>query len=69
MDTFRTQFLKPEIILHATLRSLQLVLALTVAGIYGNGVASANKPNGYDVIKWVWNLKRPCALGFPILRN
>ncbi|MCJ1263353.1 hypothetical protein MMC22_003223 [Lobaria immixta] len=52
MDNFRHHFLKPEIILHATLRLLQLVLALTVAGIYGNGVASANKPNGYDVTKW-----------------
>lgn len=65
MDNFRNHFLKPEIILHATLRLLQLVLALTVAGIYGNGVASANKPNGYDVTKWVWNPKAPpCALDF-----
>lgn len=46
-------FLRPEIILHATLRLLQLVLALTVAGIYGSGIDSAKKPNGYDVNKWV----------------
>lgn len=53
MDVFRHDFLKPEIILHVTLRLLQLVLALTVAGIYGSGIQSANKPNRYDVDKWV----------------
>lgn len=53
METLRHGFLKPEIILHATLRLLQLVLALTVAGIYGNGVRSVDKPVGYDVTKWV----------------
>lgn len=53
MDVFRHAFLKPEIILHATLRLLQLVLALTVAGIYGHGLQSNHKPSGYDVTKWV----------------
>lgn len=53
MDAFRHDFLKPEIILHATLRLLQLVLAITVAGIYGSGIAEADKPIGYDANKWV----------------
>lgn len=53
MEVFRNDFLKPEIIIHATLRLLQLVLAITVAGIYGSGIADANKPNGYDANKWV----------------
>lgn len=48
-------FTKPEILLHATLRLLQLVLALTIAGIYGSSINSKKKPTGYDEIKWVWN--------------
>ena len=54
-------FTKPEILLHATLRLLQLVLALTVAGIYGSSINSKKKPTGYDEIKWVWNQRITCA--------
>ena len=42
-----------EVALHATLRGLQIVLGLTVIGLYGSGLASQIKPAGYDQPKWV----------------
>ncbi|MCJ1465274.1 hypothetical protein MMC07_003890 [Pseudocyphellaria aurata] len=50
MDVLRQNFLQPEIVIHATLRQLQFVLALTVAGIYGSSINDANKPIG---ILWI----------------
>ena len=42
-----------EVVFHAILRVLQLVLGLTVIGLYRNGLARRNKPAGYDQSKWV----------------